>query len=281
MLALQRPGQWGGTPSSRLLLGTPASSLEKIVCLLVHSSVRHLLLPGVLEVLLACGFLMSTLSVLSGLDLSRILEVSLVHGMLRVATLLSLISLVDKLLLQGIVLPGRLVKLSLAHLGNDLLGLLRAEVRLVVLLVNVMLLLSLGLVPVHLHGDVLLVLLEVMHALLVCLSGLSFAKLDVVDEVCLLLFSELFEPNKLLLVTSQCLQTCLVNYSHLITILIESNVPQRVVIHREGSLRLEEHGHVSVITSRYSLAVQSLLDCAMEVALSALLRGIARWLLDR
>lgn len=203
-----------------------------------------------------------SLSVLSLLDRSGVPQVRDVLSALIFAALLSLLGLLLQLLLNSVVLPVDFLLVGLVHVGNDVLGFLRSEVRLVVLLLDVLVLGNLLVAPVHLHRNVLLVQLLVRHALFVGLTSLSLVQLDVVDELALFLFSEVLETHELLFVTAQSLQRSLVGHCHLGAVLVHLHVPQLVVVHREGPFALEEHRHLSVVARANRLAVKRLLDGA-------------------
>lgn len=252
-------------------------SVEQFVRLVLQLLVRHLLQPRLLQVLFAQHFLLVALRVLSLLDRSGVSQVGDVLSALILAALLSLLSLLLQLLLDSVVLPVDLLLVGLVHVGDDFLGLLRAEVRFVVLLLDVLVLCNFLVAPVHLHRDVLLVQLLIGHALFVGLTSLSFVQLDVVDELALFLLSEVLQAYELLFVTAQSLQRSLVGHCHLGAILVQLHVSQLVVVHRERSLALEEHRHLSVVARANRLAVKRLLDRAQQVTLGAsLLRGNRR-----
>lgn len=153
--------------------------------------VSHLLQPRLAHVSLRGELLVLALVILgllNGHSVGKTLRVQV--GL--VGTLgLTVFSLVLQLVLEAVVLPVDFALLSLAHLVNDLLRLLRAKVGLVVLLVVVFVFRALLTSPVHLHVDEFLILLLVDASLRVCFPRLVLLLLDRVYELSFLGFTEL------------------------------------------------------------------------------------------
>jgi len=199
-----------------------------------------------------------------------------VGNVIRVFVLLALLGihmLLDKLILNSVELPVNLGLVSLVHIHDDLLSFLGAKVRLVVLFVNVFLSSALLGVPVHLNAQVVLVLLLITDALLVGFARLGLTMLNVLDELRFLLFTELLKPDELLLVPSQGLQGSLIDNGHGASFLVDWDVSQGVVVHGEGAIALKEDGHVGVVARTDSLAVEGLLDGALQVPLGVGILG--------
>lgn len=180
--------------------------------------------------------------------------------------------LVVELVHERVVVPLGLTCLFLTHLVDHFLVFLGAVVRFVVLLAVILVLGTLLTVPVLLLVDEGLVHLQSRCVLSLGLAGLGAAHLQVVVELALFVVTLLLKLDEVLLVALQGRQGSLVSYSHLLLV-VSVTVAQRVVVEREGTVRSKEHGHVSVVGLRDLLAVKSLMNQLLEVALRARFLG--------
>ena len=113
------------------------SSLEVVVCLLVCALVGHLFHPSFTHVGLGAKLFEAYFFVFCMLDHESVLEAFTIHVGFAISASICIIVLILKLILKRVVLPFSLLAVISAHLGDNLLGFLRAEVWLVVLLVVV------------------------------------------------------------------------------------------------------------------------------------------------
>ena len=158
-----------------------------------------------------------------------------------------------------IILPVDFILRSLIHLLDDFLSLFWAKMRLVVQLIDLLLISSLLLGPIHLHWDKILVLFLV----------LSFFQLMIEDKLVFFFFSKFFQTNELLLITMESSKRCLVNNCQLVSRVIEINVTQTMIIHREWSVWFQKNWHLGVIWVWNWFSVQCFLNCSQQIPLSA------------
>ena len=143
-----------------------------------------------------------------------------------------------------IILPVDLILSSLIHLLDDFLCLFWAKMRLVVQLIDLLLISFLLLGPIHLHWDKILVLFLVLNPLNISLFLLSFFQLMIEDKLVFFFFSKFFQTNELLLITMESSKRCLVNNCQLVSRVIEINVTQTMIIHKEGSVWFQKNWHL-------------------------------------
>lgn len=193
--------------------------------------------------------------------------------MFVLAGLVGCLLLLAQLILDGCVLPVDLVLFNISHILDDLLSLLGAEMRLVVQFFDLHISRAFRRIPVHLLTQEVLILAHRADTLLVSFLSLRLPVLNLIDELRLLFFSQLLQSDELKLVAFQSLKRGLILHSHVRAVICNGDVAQSTIVHRKGSLTLQEDGHVRVVGSRDGLAVQGLLDRAQMMALLATVLG--------
>lgn len=209
--------------------------------------VRHLLEPRLPHISLRCHLLVLQLIIFCLLDRQSVVQSLVIQISLNVPLLVGRLVLVLQLIPQAVVLPVDLRLFGVAHLLDDLLSFLGAEVRLVVLLVVVLVIGTLLPGPVHLKVDELLVLLLVDASLGLCFPELVLLVLDRVDKLGFFSLTKLLKSDELVLVAVQGLHSGLVNDSRGFVGRVLIDVSQGVVVHGEGTFRSQEDGHVGVV----------------------------------
>lgn len=172
-----------------------------------------------------------------------------------------------------IILPVDLILGSLIHLLDDFLCLFWAKMRLVVQLIDLLLISFLLLGPIHLHWDKILVLFLVLNPLNISLFFLSFFQLMIEDKLVFFFFSKFFQTNELLLITMESSKRCLVNNCQLVSRVIEINVTQTMIIHREWSVWFQKNWHLGVIWVWNWFSIQCFLNCSQQIPLSTCFLG--------
>ena len=89
------------------------------------------------------------------------------------------------------------------------------------------------------------------------------------DKLVFLFFSQFFQTNELLLITIKRGKRGLVNNCQLVSRVIEINVTQTMIIHKEGSVWFQKNWHLGVIWVWNWFSVQCFLNCSQQIPLSA------------
>jgi len=113
------------------------SSLKEVIRLLVCALVGHLFHPSLTQVGLRAKLFEAHFFIFCMLDHESVFKAFTIHETFALLASICIIVLILKLVLKRVVLPFSLLAVVGAHLCNDLLGFLGAEVWLVVLLVVV------------------------------------------------------------------------------------------------------------------------------------------------
>jgi len=254
-------------------LSAKLDSVEEVIGLLVHLLVSHLFHPGSTHIRLAGGVLVSELIVLSLLDHQRVSQVCQVLRILVILAITRVVGLVVQLVYERVVVPSGLAGILHSHLVDDLLVFLGAVMRLLVHLSFRAVVVALLTVPLALLVNESLVHLQVRLILFVGLLGLRTPQVQITVEGVFFALALLLQLHQVLLVALQSGERSLICYGHRLVVLGVA-VAQRVVVVAEGAVRAQERWHVCVVGLRNLLAVQSLLDDLLQVALGLGLVGV-------
>lgn len=206
---------------------------------------------------------MTVFSVLYGQRVVQVIKITLE---LLICLLLIIIRLIVKLVDKRVVSPLSLASVLLPHLFNNFFIFFRAVMRFVKLLANSFIFCSGLLSPLPLLINECLVKFQVSLCFKIGLSLLCSSKLEVIVELIFFRFTLLLQQKKVVLISLQGSQSCLVCDSHLLFIL-DMTITQTVVVKSKRSVRLEESRHVCMVCLRNLLAIQSFLNNFLEITL--------------